>query len=201
MTWFERRNRMWLAVPWRRRSDEDDDRPDGAHVKGDDPHHASDKEVDKPWWRTWRTKWALVKIAFQNLIRPLPVQDHWERRFWNLLSRSQMDIDERDEAGLAMQQRNRQNLDALVARGYFLIITSVTAARIYREDPPWLTTSPNQLGPSLSKCIRHSLVAKINSKRRPWTYDALCHISADCSHTRRAPAPIASRHHFPPHLA
>jgi hypothetical protein len=71
-----------------------------------------------------------VKIAFQNLIRPLPVQDHWERRFWNLLSRLQMDIDEWDEAGLAVQQRNRRNLDALVARGYFLIITSVTAARI-----------------------------------------------------------------------
>jgi hypothetical protein len=38
--------------------------------------------------------------------------------------------------------------------------TSVVAARIYREDLPRVTASHNRLGLSLSKRIRHGLVAK-----------------------------------------
>jgi hypothetical protein len=77
----------------------------------------------------------------------------------------------------------------------FVVTRSVAAVHIYREDPPRVTASHNQLGLSLSKCIRHGLIANINGKRKPWTYEALCQILADHSRARHAPAPIASPRH------
>jgi hypothetical protein len=73
-----------------------------------------------------------------------------------------------------------------------MITTSMAAAHISREDPPRVTASRNQLGLSLSKHIRHRLIAKINGKRRPRTYEALDRISADYSCACHTSAPIAS---------
>jgi hypothetical protein len=42
----------------------------------------------------------------------------------------------------------------------------VVVARIYRDDPPRVTSSRNRLILSLLKRIRHGLVTKINSKKR-----------------------------------
>jgi hypothetical protein len=74
----------------------------------------------------------------------------------------------------------------------------MVAAHIYREDSPRVTVSHNRLGLSLSKYIRHRLVAKIKGKRRLWAYEALDQISVDYSHARCAPVSIASPHHAPP---
>jgi hypothetical protein len=60
------------------------------------------------------------------------------------------------------------------------------------EDLSRITTSRNRLGLSLSKRIRHGLVAKINGKRRPQACEALGQILVDYSRARRAPTPIAS---------
>jgi hypothetical protein len=79
-----------------------------------------------------------------------------------------------------------------------IVTSSVAVARIYIEDPSRITTSQNQLGLSLSKRIRHGLVAKINDKRSSWTYEALGWILADYSRACRAPASIASPHHAMP---
>jgi hypothetical protein len=61
----------------------------------------------------------------------------------------------------------------------FLITTSMPTACIYREDQSSVTVSHNRLGLSLSKCIRHELVTKINDKRKLQTYETLGWISAD----------------------
>jgi hypothetical protein len=82
-----------------------------------------------------------------------------------------------------------------------LVTTSVGVTRIYREDPPRVTTFRNQLGLSPSKRIRHKLVAKINSKRRPRTYEALSQILVNYSHAHRAPVPITSSHPTSPRPA
>jgi hypothetical protein len=73
----------------------------------------------------------------------------------------------------------------------FIVTHSMAATHIYREDMPSVTISRNRLGLSLSKCIRHELVAKINGKRRPRTCEALGRILADYSRARHAAAPIA----------
>jgi hypothetical protein len=78
-----------------------------------------------------------------------------------------------------------------------LITTTVADTRIYRENPPRVTTFCNRLGLSLSKCIRYRLIAKINSKRRPRTCEALDQILMNYSCTRHASASIASRHATP----
>jgi hypothetical protein len=110
-----------------------------------------------------------------------------------LLSRSQVHVDEHDEVASAAQQQKRQNLDVLVLSWLLVFFTIfVAAVRIYREDLPRVTTSHNQVCLSLSKRIRHGLVAKINDKRRPQAREALSQISTDYSRARRAPAPIAS---------
>jgi hypothetical protein len=83
----------------------------------------------------------------------------------------------------------------------FVGTSSVAAARNYREDPPRVTVSHNQLVLSLSKRIRYRVVAKINSKKRLWTYEALGQISADYSCACHAPAPITSPHHDTSHPA
>jgi hypothetical protein len=64
-------------------------------------------------------------------------------------------------------------------RGCSCVGIFVAAARIYREDPPRVTASRNRLGLSLSKRIRHGLVAKINGKMRSQACEALGWISAD----------------------
>jgi hypothetical protein len=79
-----------------------------------------------------------------------------------------------------------------VAVGFVTI--SVAVACIYRKDLPRVTKSRNRLGLSLSKRIRHGLIAKINGKRRSRACEALGRISADYSRARRVPVP----HHAPP---
>jgi hypothetical protein len=65
----------------------------------------------------------------------------------------------------------------------FVVTTSMVSAHIYRDDPPRVTVSCNRLYLSLSKYIRHRLIAKINGKKRSWTCKALCQISVDYSCT------------------
>jgi hypothetical protein len=93
--------------------------------------------------------------------------------FRDLLSRSQMHVDERDEVASAAQQQKRWNLDVLVFFVVVRIATIVAATHIYREDMSRVIVSHNRICLSLSKCIRHGHVAKLNSKRRPWTCEAL----------------------------
>jgi hypothetical protein len=69
------------------------------------------------------------------------------------------------------------------------VASSVPAARIYREDPPRVIASRNQLGLFLSKRIRYRLVAKINGERRSRTCEALGQILADYSRARCASVP------------
>jgi hypothetical protein len=109
-----------------------------------------------------------------------------------------MHVDERDEVASATQQQKRQNLDVLVFCGCWYVAISVTDAHIYREDLPRVIASHNRLGLSLSKHIRHGLVAKINSKRRSWACEALGRISVDYLHARRVPASITSPRHIMP---
>jgi hypothetical protein len=68
----------------------------------------------------------------------------------------------------------------------FVVTSSVAAAHIYTEDTPRVTASRNRLGLSLTKRIRHGLIAKINDKRRSWTCEALGQISVDYSRACRA---------------
>jgi hypothetical protein len=84
----------------------------------------------------------------------------------DLLSRLQMHVDERDEVASAAQEQNQRNLDALVFFVVVHVATAMVAIRIYRKDPPSVTASRNRLGLSLSKRIRHGLIAKLNGKRR-----------------------------------
>jgi hypothetical protein len=77
----------------------------------------------------------------------------------------------------------------------FIVIYSMVAARIYRKDLPRVTTLRNRLGLSLSKRIRHELIAKINGKRRSWACEALGWISVDYSGACRAVVPITSSRH------
>jgi hypothetical protein len=74
----------------------------------------------------------------------------------------------------------------------FVLSSYVAAARIYREDLRRVTTSRNRLSLSLSKRIRHRLIAKINGKRRSWTCKDLGWISTDYLRARRTPTPNAS---------
>jgi hypothetical protein len=67
----------------------------------------------------------------------------------------------------------------------------VVVARIYRDDPPRVTSSRNRLILSLLKRIRHGLVTKINSKMRLRASETLDQILVDYSRARRVPAPIA----------
>jgi hypothetical protein len=85
--------------------------------------------------------------------------------------------------------RGDKRLDALVAHGCSFVASSVTATRIYRQYSPRVTVSHNQLGLSLSKRIRHGLVAKINNKKRLQTCETLGHILVNYSRARRRPRP------------
>jgi hypothetical protein len=78
------------------------------------------------------------------------------------------------------------------------VASSVVDAHIYREDPSRITASHNRLGLSLSKRIRHSLIVKINGKRRPRTCEALDRILMNYSCAHRAPVPIVSPRPTPP---
>jgi hypothetical protein len=48
----------------------------------------------------------------------------------------------------------------------FIITCFMVVAHIYREDLPIVTTHRNRLVLSLSKHIRHELIAKINEKKK-----------------------------------
>jgi hypothetical protein len=61
----------------------------------------------------------------------------------DMLSRSQMHVDEQDEVGSATQQQKRRNLDALMTHGCSCVATSMAAARIYREHLPRVIASHN----------------------------------------------------------
>jgi hypothetical protein len=113
----------------------------------------------------------------------------------DLLFQSQMHIDERDEVVLVAQQWKRQKTRCVSGSWFFIVTSFVTAKRIYREDSSRVTTSHNRLGLSLSKCIRHGLVAKINDKIKPQICEALGRISANHSLTCCVPVPIASPRH------
>jgi hypothetical protein len=52
-----------------------------------------------------------------------------------------------------------------------------------------VTIFHNRLGLSLSKCIKHGFIAKINDKKRSPNYEALSRISTDYSRARRTSAP------------
>jgi hypothetical protein len=84
-----------------------------------------------------------------------------------------MHIDEWDEVALVAQQRRRRKPRSIGGSWLFIISSFVAAARTYREDPSRVTSSHNRLGLSLSKHIRHGLIAKINGKSRPRTCEAL----------------------------
>jgi hypothetical protein len=71
----------------------------------------------------------------------------------------------------------------------------MAVARIYMEHLSRVTASRNRLDLSLSKRIRHGLIAKINGKMRSRGCETLSQISVDYSRARRAPAPIALPHH------
>jgi hypothetical protein len=112
-----------------------------------------------------------------------------------------MHIDERDEVALATQQQRRQKHKCVGDSWLFVVNSSMAVTCIHREWPPMVTMSHNRLGLSLSKCIRHRLVVKINSKRKLWAYEALGWILVDHSCARRAPRPshhITSPCHAPP---
>jgi hypothetical protein len=76
-----------------------------------------------------------------------------------------MHVDERDEVALAVQQWRWQKPRRIGDLWLFVVAHSVAVACIYREDPPRVTASHNRLGLSLSKRIRHRLIAKINVKQ------------------------------------
>jgi hypothetical protein len=80
--------------------------------------------------------------------------------FKDLLSRSWMHVDEWAEVAFAAQQGRRRKPRCVGGSWLFIVTHSVTATRIYREDPLRVTTSHNRLGLSLSKYIRHVLIAK-----------------------------------------
>jgi hypothetical protein len=142
--------------------------------------------------RSWR---SLLK----NLIRPLPVQDHWERWFW----RPALPITDTHRwtgwsslADAAADEAKTKMHWWLFCSG---VPTSVAVTRIYKDDLPRVTASRNQLDLSLSKCIGHGLIAKLNGNRRQRSCEALDQILVDYSCAHHAPAPITSPRHTPPH--
>jgi hypothetical protein len=170
------------------------------------------------WWSAWRSprwrRWLSVHVrrrgrwAVMNNLKKWASshKDHFPKTLFalsrcriteddgagDLFSWLQMHIDEWDEVALVAQQRRRQKTRCVGGSWLFVVTSFVAAARIYREDPPRVTSSHNRLGLSLSKRIRHRLVAKINCKRRLRTCEALGWILADYLFAHRAPTPIAS---------
>jgi hypothetical protein len=61
--------------------------------------------------------------------------------FRDLLSRSQMHVDEWDEVALATQQRCMQKIRCVGGSWLFVVDNSVTATRIYREELTRVTAS------------------------------------------------------------
>jgi hypothetical protein len=101
-----------------------------------------------------------------------------------------MHVDEKNDVALTMQQRRRRKPRCIGGSWLFVVTCPVVAACIYR--------SRNRLGLSLSKRIRHKLIANLNSKRKLQTCEALGQILVDHSRARHAPAPIASPRHILP---
>jgi hypothetical protein len=63
----------------------------------------------------------------------------------DLLSQSQMNIDERAKVTMATQQRRRRKSRCVGGSWLFIVTSSVAATHIYREDPPRVTASHNRL--------------------------------------------------------
>jgi hypothetical protein len=98
-----------------------------------------------------------------------------------------MPVDDQDEVALTTQQRRGQKPRCIGDSWLFIVTSSVMAARIYGEDPPRITVSRNRPG----LFIRQTIVAKINGKRKPRSYDTLGQISVNHSRTRCVPARLA----------
>jgi hypothetical protein len=132
----------------------------------------------------WRGRWVVMKNLKK---RASSREDHFPKTLFTLshcriaeddgfgvlLSRSRMHIDERDKVSLAAQQQRRWKPRCVCDSWLFIVTSSVEDAHIYREHLPRVITSRNRLGLSLSKFIRHRLIAKINDKRKSRTCEAL----------------------------
>jgi hypothetical protein len=112
-----------------------------------------------------------------------------------------MHVNEWDKVALAVQQWRRGKTRCVGDSWLFIVTRFMVVARIYREDLSRVTASHNRLRLSLSKHIRHGLIAKINDKRKLWTYEALDPILMNYSYARRVIVSIASPHHVMPHPA
>jgi hypothetical protein len=60
----------------------------------------------------------------------------------DLLSRLRMHVDEQDEVALTAQQWKRRK-PICIGSWLFVVTSSMVTARIYREDPPRVTSSHN----------------------------------------------------------
>jgi hypothetical protein len=78
---------------------------------------------------------------------------------------SRMHVNEWDEVALTVQQRRRQKNKCVGGLWLFIVTLFVVAAHIYMKDLPRVTAYRNRLKLSLSKCIRHGLIVKINNKK------------------------------------
>jgi hypothetical protein len=90
----------------------------------------------------------------------------------DLLSRSQMHIDERDKVALVAQEQRRKPR-CVGGSWLFVVTSSVVIAHIYREGLLRVIVSRNRLGLSIKH--RHGLTVKINRKRKSRTYEAPRH--------------------------
>jgi hypothetical protein len=64
-----------------------------------------------------------------------------------------MHVDERDEVALVVQQWRWRKPRFVGGSWLFVVASSVAVARIYRDDPPRVTTSCNQLGLSIKHVL------------------------------------------------
>jgi hypothetical protein len=110
----------------------------------------------------------------------------------DLLSRSHIHVDDRDEVALAAQQQRRRKTRCVGSSWLFIVAIFVAVTHIYREYMSRVIASCNRLCLSLSNRIRHRLIVKINGKRKLRTCEALGQILVEYSHARCAPEPIAS---------
>jgi hypothetical protein len=114
----------------------------------------------------------------------------------DLLSQSQMHVDEQNEVALAAQQRRRRKTRCVGGSWLFVVTSSMVAARIYRKDPPKVTASCNWLALSLSKRIRQTRSKNKWQKEVEDVWGFGPNFDGySCAH--RAPAPLASPHHTP----
>jgi hypothetical protein len=172
-----RRRSVWRSSRWRRRP--------SARIRRRG-RRAAMKKLEK---RASSCVDRFSKILFVLFRCRITEDDGFE----DLLFRSQMHVDDRDEVALVAQQRRMWKTRCVGGSWLFIVATSVAVVRIYMEDPPRVTMSCNWLCLSLSKRIRHRLISKINNKKRSWTCEALGQISVDYSCAHRLTSPCHAR--------